>query len=201
MGLLDFWAHADAVARAVALVLVLMSVVSWSLIVYKSWWLRRVARAQTAALAAFWRGESWAEGAQQAMALDDGGLLGPFLQAARDHAGADTAPLTRHLRAALHAARGRGLLPHGFCQPQHGLCLTQQTRAHVGKLRVFATAQQAYAKFLLQSLDGVRYARLRNAQLQSRRRKPPACCHGRKYFKLGEGHCVAAMSFCSFNYE
>ncbi|HMS05135.1 MAG TPA: MotA/TolQ/ExbB proton channel family protein [Burkholderiaceae bacterium] len=106
MGLLDFWAHADAVARAVALVLVLMSVVSWSLIVYKSWWLRRVARAQTAALATFWRGESWAEGAQQALALDDGGLLGPFLQAARDHAGADTAPLTRHLRAALHAARG-----------------------------------------------------------------------------------------------
>ena len=125
MGLFDFWAHADAVARAVALVLVLMSIVSWSLIFYKSWWLRRVARAQTAALAAFWRGESWAEGAQQAMALDDGGLLGPFLQAARDHAGADTAPLTRHLRAALHAARAHRRRP-GQRPEQHRQTNRQQ---------------------------------------------------------------------------
>ena len=49
-----FWQATDGVGRAVALVLLAMSVTSWALLGWKAWLLRRARRGLTTALPAFW---------------------------------------------------------------------------------------------------------------------------------------------------
>ena len=43
----DFWAQSDLVGRAVALLLLAMSVSAWALILWKTWLLRRARRTGT----------------------------------------------------------------------------------------------------------------------------------------------------------
>jgi biopolymer transport protein ExbB len=49
-----WWAQGDAVTRGTALTLLLMSVISWVLILYKSWFLARAASRVPRAVAGFW---------------------------------------------------------------------------------------------------------------------------------------------------
>ena len=52
-GLEAFWSRADGVGRAVALLLLAMSVTAWALILWKAWLLRRAAADIARAVPAF----------------------------------------------------------------------------------------------------------------------------------------------------
>ncbi len=109
-GLSAFWQQGDAVTRAVALVLLLMSVSAWVLIAWKGWWLRRVRHDIARAVPAFWSAPSLDAGREQLAAFDREGVLQPLLDAARatpapdtlESQGHTTSQLTRRLRDALH---------------------------------------------------------------------------------------------------
>lgn len=107
---LGFWSDADSVARLVALALLLMSVCSWTLIVWRSFTLFRARRSLTQALPAFWAAPDWQTARSQASALDPERVLLPLIEAGTAPQvngslalGARTqARLTRQLRDALH---------------------------------------------------------------------------------------------------
>ncbi len=111
-GLEGFWGQTDTVGRAVALVMLAMSVASWTLILWKVWVLRRVAQDLPLALAAFWAAPDWDAGRQRLEAIDREGIVAPLLDAANaseleGSLGARTpkaAQLTRRLREALQAS-------------------------------------------------------------------------------------------------
>jgi biopolymer transport protein ExbB len=110
-GFEHFWQQGDAVIKAVALLLLLMSVSAWVLILWKTWLLRRVRADITRAVAAFWAAPDLQAGQAQLLAFDRSGVLSPLLQAATTQAGRATlasnssaaSQLTRRLRDALHA--------------------------------------------------------------------------------------------------
>ncbi len=107
-----FWGQTDAVGRAVALLMLVMSVASWALIIWKTWVLRRVARDLPRALAAFWAAPDWATGQERLEAIDREGVLAPLLAAAQTrelegslgHGAPRAAQLTRRLRDALQGS-------------------------------------------------------------------------------------------------
>ena len=109
-GFADFWAQSDLVGRAVALLLLAMSVSAWALILWKSWMLRRARRGLVRAVPAFWAAAGVAEGRGALQSFDTEGLLLPLLDAATaetraatlDAAGKRDSRLTRRLRDALH---------------------------------------------------------------------------------------------------
>ncbi|RZL35014.1 MAG: MotA/TolQ/ExbB proton channel family protein [Rubrivivax sp.] len=109
-GFADFWAQSDLVGRAVALLLLAMSVSAWALILWKIWLLRRARRGLARAVPAFWQAAGVAEGRDALQSFDTEGLLLPLLDAATaetraatlDAAGKRESRLTRRLRDALH---------------------------------------------------------------------------------------------------
>jgi biopolymer transport protein ExbB len=109
-GMLQFWAASDGVGRAVALLLLTMSVVAWVLIIWKIWLLRRAAADIQRAVPAFWAASGVEEGHLRLGALDRERVLLPLLDAALAQPGAGTlegaghvgSQLTRRLRGALH---------------------------------------------------------------------------------------------------
>jgi biopolymer transport protein ExbB len=110
-GFAEFWAQSDLVSRAVALLLLAMSVSAWALILWKTWLLRRARRGLVRAVPAFWAAAGVAEGRSALQSFDTEGLLLPLLDAATaetraatlDAAGKRESRLTRRLRDALHA--------------------------------------------------------------------------------------------------
>ena len=89
----DFWGQADAVGRAVAALLLLMSISAWVVIFWKGWVLRRAQRDLARAVPAFW----------DAGTLDDGrARLGRM-----DREGAAAAAARRGHACAPAAARCR----------------------------------------------------------------------------------------------
>jgi biopolymer transport protein ExbB len=111
-GLAGFWSEADAVGRAVALLLLLMSVTAWVLILWKGWLLRRAAHDIARAVPAFWDAGSIVDGRNRLSAMDRERVLLPLLDAATAQPSAGTleaaghldSQLTRRLRDALHRA-------------------------------------------------------------------------------------------------
>ena len=81
-GFLQFWTQSDAVGRAVALLLLAMSVSAWVLIFWKSWQLRRARRDLAQGMAAFWDAPSLEQGRDTVSRLDRERVLLPLLQAA-----------------------------------------------------------------------------------------------------------------------
>ncbi|MBW8847169.1 MAG: MotA/TolQ/ExbB proton channel family protein [Burkholderiales bacterium] len=114
-GFADFWAQGDGVTRAVALLLLAMSVSAWALILWKTWLLRRARRGLVRAVPAFWAAAGVAEGRSALQSFDAESLLLPLLDAATtetrsatlDAAGKRESRLTRRLRDALHAVLAR----------------------------------------------------------------------------------------------
>jgi biopolymer transport protein ExbB len=108
----DFWGQTDAVGRAVALLMLLMSVVSWALIFWKAWVLRRVSLDVPRALQAFWAAPDWTLARERLASLDREGVVLPLLDAAQAHELAGSlaqgapaaAQCTRRLRQALQAS-------------------------------------------------------------------------------------------------
>ncbi len=109
-GFENFWAQGDAITRAVATVLLLMSVSAWVVILWKGWLLRRVRRDIERAVPAFWAAPSLNSGREQLAAFDRERVLSPLVFAAVATPPAGTleakghadSQLTRRLRDALH---------------------------------------------------------------------------------------------------
>ena len=110
-GLSHFWERSDDVGRAVALLLLAMSVCAWVLILWKGWLLRRAAHDIAAAVPAFWDAVSVAEGRIRLAGIDREQVLLPLLTAATaqpargtlETSGRLESQLTRRLREALHS--------------------------------------------------------------------------------------------------
>lgn len=103
--------QADAVSQSVALLLLLMSVASWVVILFKSWLLRRALKDIGRSTAAFWQAPNLSDANQRVAAFDRDALVLPMLQASQSAtagtlgaAGDRSQQLTRVLRGALHQA-------------------------------------------------------------------------------------------------
>jgi len=115
VGFAEFWGQSDAIGRAVALLLLAMSVSAWALILWKTWLLRRARKGLVRAVPAFWSAAGVAEGRSALQSFDTEALLLPLLDAATaetrtatlDAAGKRESRLTRRLRDALHAVLAR----------------------------------------------------------------------------------------------
>ena len=109
-GFENFWAQGDAITRAVAALLLLMSVSAWVVILWKGWLLRRVRKDIERAVPAFWAAPSVDTGREQLSAFDRERVLSPLLAAAvatppggtLEAKGHADSQLTRRLRDALH---------------------------------------------------------------------------------------------------
>ncbi len=105
-----FWSEGDAVSRAVAMLLLAMSVCVWVLVFWRAWLLLRVHGDLARAVPAFWAAANLEQAARQLAVFDREGALTPLLDAATqaprkgtlEVAGARGAQLTRRLRDALH---------------------------------------------------------------------------------------------------
>lgn len=110
--LAQIWSAGDAVSRAVALLLLAMSVSAWVVILWKAWVLTRVRADLARAVPAFWAAPDLQAGRERLATLDRERVLLPALEAAllRPEAGTLDAGseaesrLTRRLRDALHRA-------------------------------------------------------------------------------------------------
>ena len=110
-GFANFWAQADGIIRAVAVLLLLMSISAWVLIFWKGWLLRRVRFDIARAVPAFWAASNVTAGREQVANFDRERVLAPLLDAATAQPAAKTleahgqvqSQLTRRLRDALHA--------------------------------------------------------------------------------------------------
>ena len=118
MGGLELLRQGDAVTRAVALLLLAMSVASWVLILWKAWLLGRASRSVARSTAAFWQSASLDVAEQKVNEFDHFALVLPLLLAIKNRAenasagslasiGERSAQLTRLLRGALHEVQGR----------------------------------------------------------------------------------------------
>ena len=114
-GFAAFWEQGDAVTRAVALLLLLMSVSAWVVILWKGWILASARRSMSRAVPAFWAAPDLEAGKQSLQNFDKEEVLFPLFEAATapfeantlDAAGKTDSRLTRRLRDALHAVLHR----------------------------------------------------------------------------------------------
>ena len=108
----SFWEATDGVGRAVALIMLTMSIASWALILWKAWVLRRVVVDLRLGLQAFWAAPDWRLGRERLALNDREGVLLPVLDAAQAQdqpdsvagSGPRAARMTRRLRDALHVS-------------------------------------------------------------------------------------------------
>ena len=118
MSVLQLLAKGDGVSRAVAVLLLGMSMASWIAILLKAWLLRGGTRTVLRSIAAFWQTSSLADAEQKLRAFDGPRLVLPTVAALKalaaekrgdtlGHAGDRGQRLTRVLRDALHAALRR----------------------------------------------------------------------------------------------
>ena len=111
-GWTEFWSQTDRVGQAVAVLLLLMSITSWALILWKTWVLRRVTHDLREGLPAFWNAPDAATGRERLAASDREGVVLPLLDAAQAHelqgslasSAPESARMTRRLRQALQAS-------------------------------------------------------------------------------------------------
>ena len=114
-GLATYWQQADTVGRAVALVLLLMSVSAWAVIFWKAWLLARARRDLRVGTTAFWRAADLASARAALQTLDRDGVLLPLVDAVQAPEAPGTlatraepeAQLTRRLRDSLHGVLAR----------------------------------------------------------------------------------------------
>ena len=118
MSLAEFFWQGDALTRGVAVLLLLMSVASWVVILWKSWLLRRAGTDVTRCIAAFWQSADVSQACQKMIAFDREALVLPMLDATHFESANTLAgqaersqQLTRVLRNALHVAVAK--LQHG----------------------------------------------------------------------------------------
>jgi biopolymer transport protein ExbB len=111
MNLAQFFLQGDVLARAVALLLLAMSVASWVVILWKSWLVRRASGDVARSIAAFWQSVTLDEALVKIKVFDREALVFPMVNAIKLEsngtlagAGDRAQQLTRVLRNALHVA-------------------------------------------------------------------------------------------------
>ncbi len=112
MGLPGFIMQGDAVSKAVALLLLAMSVASWVVILWKAWLLQRASGDMARSIAAFWQSPDVDTALEKIKVFDREALVIPLILATKFEASAAKASLalagdksqqlTRVLRNALH---------------------------------------------------------------------------------------------------
>jgi biopolymer transport protein ExbB len=109
MTLLEVLRQGDAVTQGVAVLLLLMSVASWVVILWKSWLLHRATGDVARSTAAFWQSGNLREAHERVGAFDRESLVLPLIAATQSEtpgslaaAGDRGQQLTRVLRDALH---------------------------------------------------------------------------------------------------
>jgi biopolymer transport protein ExbB len=109
MGVLALLAQGDLVTRLVTALLLVMSVASWVVILWKTWLLRRASGDVSRSTAAFWQSATVDEARQRVAAFDRETLVLPLVFAIKTEstqtlagAGDRSQQLTRVLRDALH---------------------------------------------------------------------------------------------------
>ena len=113
MDLLQILRQGDALTQGVALLMLVMSVASWVVILWKLWFLRRVGADILAGVSAFWQAASVAEARARLADLEREPLVSCLVDATEPPtgglaAGGDRAQqLTRCLRDALHGLTDR----------------------------------------------------------------------------------------------
>jgi biopolymer transport protein ExbB len=114
MNFIDVILQGDALSVMLSVVLLAMSVATWTVIVYKAWLLRRVSADVAQGKAAFWQARDVVQGLAVLGALDRCTVLLPLAQAQQlrmpgtlGAQGDDHAQRTRVLRDALHAVLHR----------------------------------------------------------------------------------------------
>ncbi len=110
MNMVRYFANGDLVSNLVVVLLLLMSVSSWVVIVWKTWLLRRASLDVGRSTGAFWQSADLAEGQRKAHAFDREALVVPLIGATAlradgtlASAGDRSQQLTRVLRQQLHA--------------------------------------------------------------------------------------------------
>lgn len=110
MNAFDLLRQGDAVSQGVALALLVMSVGSWVVILWKGWLLLRAHRDVARSTAAFWQAPTLADGLRSVQVFDREVLVSPLVAASQVEtsgtlagAGDKSQQLTRLLRDALHA--------------------------------------------------------------------------------------------------
>jgi biopolymer transport protein ExbB len=149
----DYWGQADAIGRAVAALLLLMSISAWVVILWKGWVLRRAAGDLARAVPAFWDAGTLDEGRARLGRLDRESLLLPLLDAATVRPGSGTlqtsgrldSQLTRRLRDALH---------RGLAHLQFGQVLLASIGATAPFVGLFGTVWGIYHALASISLAG-----------------------------------------------
>lgn len=114
-GLSQYWAQGDTIGRAVAIMLLLMSISAWVVIFWKGWLLNRARRDLTQGAQAFWGSTDLASARETLKGLDREEVLLPLVDAASQAVAGGTleaqalpeAQLTRRLRDSLHAVLAR----------------------------------------------------------------------------------------------
>lgn len=114
-GLTHLWDQGDAVGKAVAAMLLLMSVSAWVVIFWKGWLLSRARRDLVKGAQAFWDSADLAAGRQALQSIDREAVLLPLVESVSTPSGVGTlaarsdreAQLTRRLRDSLHDVLGR----------------------------------------------------------------------------------------------
>lgn len=117
MGVWETVLSGDALSRSVALLLLVMSVASWVVILWKGWMLRRALADVQRSAAAFWQAVDLDDAQRRLSGFDNQALLMPLVSAARTleqaaphtlaAAGDRSQQLTRVLRDALHGVLHR----------------------------------------------------------------------------------------------
>ena len=109
MSVVQFLANGDVVSNLVAALLLLMSISSWIVILWKSWMLRRAGGDVGRSTAAFWQSTDFDQASDKAGAFDRDQLVLPLIVATRIRAdgtlataGDRSQQLTRVLREQLH---------------------------------------------------------------------------------------------------
>jgi biopolymer transport protein ExbB len=75
------WSQADAMGRWVAIALIAMSITTWVLILWKSWWLWSAGRTWPHAQAAVWQASDWPDATRRLTVFDPRAVLQPLVQA------------------------------------------------------------------------------------------------------------------------
>ncbi len=112
---MHYWGQGDAVGRAVAVMLLIMSIGAWVVIFWKGWMLTRARRDLRLGAQAFWRAADLPSARLALKDLDREQVLLPLVEAAAEPVAAGTmearalpeAQLTRRLRDSLHEVMQR----------------------------------------------------------------------------------------------
>jgi biopolymer transport protein ExbB len=142
-GFETFWNASDGVGRAVAALLLAMSVASWVTILWKAWVLNRARRDIDRAVPAFWAAANVEDGRQRLASMDREQVLLPLIEAATAKAAAGTLEHSAHLDSQL-TRRLRDALHRGLAHMQFGQVLLASIGSTAPFIGLFGTVWGIY---------------------------------------------------------